>query len=124
MATHGETIGTVRGPAPVQSAWDAGSARLAALSDKRASIELVILVVLIETILWIVPVMPHARIAYGVIAALIALLLGYSYVRDGVSVRQLGLRFDNLPRALKSLAIPLGMFVLLVILLGFEFGAL
>ena len=123
MATHGETIGTARDVAPISPSREPDSLHLRTLSNKRASIELIILVVLIEVIMWIVPVAPHPRLAYGVIAAMIALQLCYSFVRDGVGARELGLRFDNLLRALKSLAIPLAVFVLVVIFLGFEFGA-
>jgi hypothetical protein len=117
-------MATMRGVPPVAPSQDADLLYLRTRSSKRASIELVILVVLIEVIMWIVPLVPHPRLAYAVIALMIAFMLGYSYVRDDVSARQLGLRFDNLLRGLKSLAIPLALFVLLVLFVGFEFGAL
>ena len=122
MTTPGETIETMRGVAPVAPSRNAVS-DLRTRSGRRAAIELVILVLLIEVMMWIVPIVPHPRLAYAAIALVIAFLLGYSYVRDGVSARELGLRFDNLLRVLKSLAIPLALFVLLVLLVGFEFGA-
>jgi hypothetical protein len=74
--------------------------------------------------MWIVPLVPYHRVAYAIIALTIAVVLSYSYVRDGVSARELGLRFDNLLSVLKSLAIPLALFVLVVLFVGFEFGAL
>ena len=126
MATRGtttnETIGTMRGVAAPVLAEDAHP-RHGAGSNKRAIIELTILVVLIEVIMWIVPLVPYSRLVYAAIAILIVLLLGYCYIRDGVNPRELGLRFDNLLRVLKDLAIPLSMFVLVVLVVGFAFGA-
>ena len=113
----------MRGVAPAGPAQDTYLRHLRTGSNKRVFIELTILVVLIEVIMWIVPMVPYPRLAYAAIALMIVLLLGYCHIRDGVSARELGLRFDNLLPVLKSLAIPLAVFVLVVLLVGFEFGA-
>jgi hypothetical protein len=118
-----ETIGTIREVASAVPAHDSHLRYHRGLSNRRAVIELAILVFLIEAIMWIVPLAPYSRITYGVIALIIVLLLGYCYIRDGVSARELGLRFDNLLRVLKSLSIPLALFILPVLFIGFEFGA-
>ena len=124
MATPDETIGTMREVAPVPGLRDADQLDHRTRVSKRAFTELTILVVLIEVIMWIVPVVPHARFAYGLIAVVIAFLLAYTFFRDRITARELGLRVDNFFRALKPLAIPLAVFVLLVVFVGFEFGAL
>ena len=113
----------MRGVAPAVVAKDAHSRNISTGSGKRAFIELTILVVLIELIMWIVPLVPYSRVFYAAIALVIVVLLGYFYIRDGVSARELGLRFDNLLRVLKDLSIPLALFVLVVLIVGFGFGA-
>jgi len=113
----------MQGVASAVQAMDTRSGHTGMRFSKRPFIELTILVVLIEVIMWIVPLLPYSRAFYAATALIIVALLGYCYIRDGVGARELGLRFDNLLRVLKDLLIPLAIFVLVVLVVGFEFGA-
>ena len=87
-------------------------------SPKRALGELVSLLALIELIMWIVPLLPFARAAYGALAVAIALLLAYCFVRDGYSAWELGFRAENFFRVLLDLIPFLLLFVAAMLLVG------
>lgn len=89
-----------------------------------ALLELACLVILIESIMWAVPFAPNPRLAYSVLALLIAVLLLLAYVRDGVSLRELGLRLDNFHRVLKRIAPALFIFVASMLVVGLAAGTL
>ncbi|HEX8090127.1 MAG TPA: hypothetical protein VF762_14800, partial [Blastocatellia bacterium] len=92
------------------------------LTRGEAAGELACLVLLVETIMWVVPLVANARPAYAGLVFVILVLLATCYVRDRLSARELGLRFDNLPGALRRTALPLGVFVLLMVIIGAAAG--
>ncbi|HVG19103.1 MAG TPA: CPBP family glutamic-type intramembrane protease [Blastocatellia bacterium] len=94
------------------------------LSRRAAACELACLVLLIETIMWVVPLVANARPAYAGLVFVILVLLVTCCARDRLSARELGLRFDNLPGVLRRLAPPLGAFVLLTVATGLAVGSL
>ena len=94
------------------------------LAAKSAAIELVCLVLLVETIMWIVPFVPRQRTAYTGLAFLIIVLLVVCHFRDGVSARELGLRFDNFFLVLRRIAPFVVASVALFLLVGFACGTL
>jgi hypothetical protein len=89
---------------------------------RAAAAELICLVALVELIAWVVPVTPRPFQTYAGLASLIATLLLVCFVRDGVSLRQLGFRVDNFRRVLARLAPPFGAFILLLVVAGLWFG--
>jgi hypothetical protein len=89
-----------------------------------ALFELVSLVILIESIMWAVPFSPNPRLVYSGLALLVAALLLFGYVRDGASLRELGLRIDNFPRVLRRLAPALFIFVVSMLVIGLAAGTL
>src|SRR5215217_5643315 len=80
------------------------------LSRGAAAGELACLVLCIEAVMWIVPLMPNARAAYAGLVFVIIVLLAACHARDRLSVRELGFRLDNLPRALRRILLPLCAF--------------
>lgn len=86
--------------------------------------ELACLVLLIETIMWIVPFTPNPRVAYSGLAAMIILLLATTHLRDRITARSLGIRFDNFLRVLLRIVAPLGFFVAAMLLIGYMAGSL
>jgi hypothetical protein len=94
------------------------------LSSRRSLIELASLMVLVETIMWLVPFAPNPRLAYAGVALALALFVAVSGLTDGSSAREIGLRVDNLFVVLKRTAPFLAVFVLIAVAIGFEFGTL
>ncbi|HYP26448.1 MAG TPA: CPBP family glutamic-type intramembrane protease [Blastocatellia bacterium] len=84
--------------------------------------ELASLVILIESIMWAVPFASNPRLAYSGLALLIAALLLFGYVREGVGLRELGLRTDNFFRVLRRVAPALLIFVASVLVIGLAAG--
>jgi hypothetical protein len=109
MAAHG--ISTFR-----EGAIAAGAGRQVA--------ELMCLVLLVETVMWIVPLTPNPRLSYTGITIVIISLLAVTHMRDNLTARSLGLRFDNFWRALGSIALPLGLFVATMLAAGYLAGSL
>lgn len=89
-----------------------------------AARELACLVLLVETIMWVVPLVANARPVYAGLVFVILVLLVTCHVRDRLGARELGLRFDNLPGVLRRIARPLGAFVLLMVVTGSALGSL
>jgi hypothetical protein len=89
-----------------------------------AACELACLVLLVETIMWVVPLLANARPAYGGLVFVILVLLTTCHARDRLGAWESGLRFDNLPGVLRRLALPLGAFVLLMVVTGSAAGSL
>jgi len=85
------------------------------MSPGRAAIELAALLILIETIMWVVPLLPHPRATYAGFATMIALLLAYCFIKDDFSAWQLGFRADNFFRVLLDLAPFLILFVAVIL---------
>jgi hypothetical protein len=94
------------------------------ITKRAAAFELACLVLLVETIMWAVPFMPNHRVAYAGMASLIIVLLVTCHLRDGLSAREIGFRFDNFFAALSRLALPLVAFVLIVVAAGLAAGTL
>ena len=90
----------------------------------RAASEVACLVLLVETIMWIAPLIRDERAARLGLTFVIVVLLVTCYVRDKVTARELGLRLDNFLSVLRRLAVPLGAFVLLAIAIGYGAGTL
>ena len=114
MAVH--TAGLKQGLVQEQAAPDLP------ISRRTAVIELGCLLLLIESVMWIVPLLPHPRQAYGVLAIVIALLLAFCFVRDGYSAWDLGFRFDNFFKVLLDLAPFLILFVVAMLGVGAATG--
>ena len=62
---------------------------------RAALVEVGCLILLVETIMWIVPLMPAPKADYGGFAIMILALLIVSQLRDRATPRELGFRFDN-----------------------------
>jgi uncharacterized integral membrane protein len=74
--------------------------------------------------MWLVPFASNPRVAYSWIAGLIALLLAVCFVLDETSPSELGLRVDNFTSVLKRIALPLGLFILALVIAGAALGSL
>ena len=98
--------------------------KLVTLSPARAAFELGCLILLVELIMWVVPWLPHMEAAYAGLAVLIAILLAVCHVRDDLTARSVGLRFDNLAPALIDLAPALLLFIALMVSVGLAAGTL
>lgn len=94
------------------------------LSKRAALVEILSLVILVEAIMWLAPFIPNQRIAYAVFALLIIALLAIVHIRDRITTREIGLRFDNFFDVLARLALPLILFIALVVGAGYAFGTL
>src|SRR5688572_19151182 len=95
MSTASETLTRTPSTDPLASAPDVDNCRVAR-SSRRSLIELASLIVLVETIMWLVPFAPNPRLAYAGVALVLMLFVAVSSVTNGVSLREIGLRFDNL----------------------------
>src|SRR5215471_10505221 len=105
--------------------WDEAACRdPVQLTPARAAAELGVLLILVELIMWVVPVLPHMDLAYAVLAVMIAVLLSVCHVRDGLTAYGVGIRFDNLGAALKDLPPALALFVLIMVAVGLAAGSL
>jgi hypothetical protein len=91
---------------------------------REALIEIVCLVLLIETIMWLVPFLPNQRTAYAALSSLIIVLLVTCHLRDQVNAREIGLRFDNFFGVLARLALPLVAVVIIALATGLAAGSL
>ncbi|HKG21984.1 MAG TPA: hypothetical protein VKC34_08800, partial [Blastocatellia bacterium] len=80
-------------------------------SNAMALSELACLVILIESIMWAVPFASSPRPVYFGLVLLIAALLAFGYIREGASLRELGLRLDNFPAVLRRVAPALFIFL-------------
>ena len=89
----------------------------------QAAVELACMIVLVELIEWAVPVMGNSAAVYGGFAAIIAVLMAGCFLRDGLSLRQLGIRFDNFIPALGDLLPFLIVFVLSLVSIGVVCGS-
>ena len=89
-----------------------------------AGVELSALIILVEAISWLVPILRDSRVAYASLSVMIIALLLLCYLRDDVSIRDLGLRVDNLPRVLSRIWLPLAVFVVLVVAVGLARGTI
>ena len=94
------------------------------VSRRAAALELSVLIVLVEVVEWIVPLLPQPKLVYLGFWVLIATLLFLSFLRDRRTPRQLGLTFIGFTQVLLDLAIPLGVFVLLMLAIGVISGTL
>jgi membrane protease YdiL (CAAX protease family) len=90
----------------------------------RAAAEILCLVGLIEIIMWVAPFTRHRAEVYLGSVALITVLLVVCHVRDAVPPRELGVRFDNLPRVLRAYAVPFGVAVAVLVAVGLSAGTL
>ena len=68
--------------------------------------------------MWLVPLIPNARVAYAGLAILIIILLAVTHLRDGASARAMGFRFDNFLATLAWISLRLAPFIALVVLVG------
>lgn len=98
--------------AAVGAEKSAGTSRLA------AAVELASLIILVEAISWLVPILHDSRAAYASLSVMVIALLFLCYLRDEVSLRDLGLRADNLFKVLSRIWLPLAAFVVLVVIIG------
>lgn len=87
-------------------------------SRRVALCEIGCLLFCMELIMWIVPLMPNARMAYAGLAALIVVLLAVTHLRDRATARELGLRFDNFLPALAWISVRLAPFIAAILLVG------
>jgi membrane protease YdiL (CAAX protease family) len=71
-----------------------------------------------ELIMWVVPLIPNARVAYAGLAILIIILLAVTHLRDAPSARELGFRFDNFLPTLGWVSARLAPFVAVVLVVG------
>lgn len=121
-------MGTQAGPAELRVDDLPGvetSSKLAQTERRAvAAVELTALVLLVEAIMWLVPLMHDSRIAYAGFSLMIVGLLVLCYARDGVDLRELGFRFDNLLTVLSRLWRPLAAFVLILLVIGIAGGTL
>jgi hypothetical protein len=90
----------------------------------RAACEIACLVLLVEAIMWIAPMVRDERAASLGLSSVIIVLLVTSYVRDKRTARMLGLRLDNFLSVIRRLALPLGAFVVSVVVVGWAAGTL
>lgn len=90
----------------------------------RAAAEVVCLVGLIETIMWVVPLTRYRAEAYLGAVVLITVLLVVCHVRDGVPGHELGVRIDNFLRVMRVYAVPFGAAVALMVAVGLVAGTL
>jgi hypothetical protein len=98
------------------------------VSRRTALFEIGCLLVCMELIMWLVPLIPNARVAYAGLAMLIIVLLAVTHLRDAASARELGFRFDNFLPTLLWISARLAPFVALLLLVGvtahsLQFGA-
>jgi hypothetical protein len=90
----------------------------------QAAAEIACLFALIEAIMWVVPFASRALEAYFALVCVIAILLGVCHVRDGVPAREIGVRFDNFIAVLRAYALPLGVAIALMLVVGWAAGTL
>lgn len=90
----------------------------------RAACEIACLVLLVEAIMWIAPMVRDERAASLGLSSVIIVLLVTCYVRDKRTARMLGLRLDNFLSVIRRLALPLGAFVVSVVVVGWAAGTL
>ena len=79
---------------------------------------------LVEAIMWIAPMVRDERAASLGLSSVIIALLVTCYVRDKRTARMLGLRLDNFLSVIRRLALPLGAFVVSVVVVGWAAGTL
>src|SRR2546422_7588838 len=84
---------------------DQPKSRLTAL---RASVEFGILVAALLAIMWVLPILRAPPAAGRGMAGAILVFLVVCQLNERPHRRKLGLRFDNFPRALRELAVPVG----------------
>jgi hypothetical protein len=82
------------------------------------------LVLLVEAIMWIAPMVRDERAASLGLSSVIITMLVTCYVRDKRTARMLGLRLDNFLDVIRRLALPLGAFVVSVVVVGWAAGTL
>ncbi|HJQ68700.1 MAG TPA: CPBP family glutamic-type intramembrane protease [Blastocatellia bacterium] len=90
----------------------------------RAACETACLVLFVEAIMWVAPMVRDERAASLGLSFITVVLLATCYVRDRRTARLLGLRLDNLLGVIKRLALPLGVFVVSVVAVGWAAGTL
>ena len=90
----------------------------------RAACEIACLVLFVEAIMWIAPMVRDERAASQGLSFMIIVLLVTCYVRDKRTARMLGLRLDNFLSVIRRLALPLGVFILAMIAVGWAAGTL
>lgn len=93
-------------------------------SASRAACEIACLVLLVEAIMWIAPAIRDERAASRGLSFMIIVLLVTCYARDKRTARMLGLRLDNFLIVIRRLALPLGVFVVSVVVVGWAAGTL
>lgn len=74
--------------------------------------------------MWIAPMVRDERAASLGLSSVIIVLLVTCYVRDKRTARMLGLRLDNFLSVIRRLALPLGAFVVSVVVVGWAAGTL
>ena len=84
--------------------------------------EVAFLLFCIEAVMWVSPLTVSPRTASAGMILLIVVLLIVTAVRDRETPRELGFRVDNLLAALARLALPLSIFILLVMVIGLLAG--
>jgi hypothetical protein len=90
----------------------------------RAAREIACLVLLVESIMWIAPMVKDERAARLGLTFMTIVLLVACYVRDKATARELGFRLDNFFSVLKRLRLPLGAFILMAVAIGQAAGTL
>jgi hypothetical protein len=74
--------------------------------------------------MWVLPMIHASRATSRVMMGAVLVLLIVCHLREGVSLREVGIRFDNFWRALKQLAVPIGLCAALLLATGFWAGSL
>jgi hypothetical protein len=109
---------------PRQVLSDARTGLDADTGASRAACEVACLVLLVEAIMWIAPMVRDERAASLGLSSVIIALLVTCYARDRQTARKLGLRLDNFLSVIRRLALPLGAFVVSVVVVGWAAGTL
>jgi hypothetical protein len=82
------------------------------------------MVLFVGSIMWIAPMVRDERAASLGLSFMIIVLLATCYARDKAGARMLGLRLDNFFSALRRLALPLCLFIVTVVAIGYAAGTL
>jgi hypothetical protein len=85
--------------------------------------EVAFLLFCIESVMWVSPLTVSPRATSAGMILLIIVLLIVTAVRDSETPRTLGFRLDNFLPALARLALPLSIFILLVVVTGLLTGS-
>jgi hypothetical protein len=109
---------------PRQTLSGAPTALDAGAVASRAASEIACLVLLVESVMWVAPMVRDERAVSLGLSLMVIILLATCFARDKTTARMLGLRLDNFLRVLGRLALPLGVFVILAVTVGLAAGTL